>query len=157
MAAYVLGRGHMGTSVVSYWEKPSPLQPCLAVAAFCRMKSRAPVTPAGFSIGSLGRNKPDIFNGEGPINCLFSRSNGRLLAMRLTRHDCAADECGPFPHMPPDAFDDPVLDASIFHIGRTARVFSPLARIYVRNERGANDADWRQIGRGYNVLFGYRN
>ena len=29
------------------------------------------------------------------------------------------------------------------------RAFAPLpfARIYVRNERGANDADWRQIGR----------
>jgi hypothetical protein len=45
----------MGTSVVSYWEKPSPLQPCLAVAAFCWVKNRAPVTPAGFSLGYSGR------------------------------------------------------------------------------------------------------
>jgi hypothetical protein len=58
-------------------------------------------------------------NGEGPINSLFSRDHSRLFAMRLTRHDCAADESGPFPHMSPDAFDDRVLGSSIFHIGRT--------------------------------------
>jgi hypothetical protein len=36
-------------------------------------------------------------------------------------------------------------------------VFSSFARIDVRNERGANDADWGQIGRGYNLLLGCRN
>jgi hypothetical protein len=42
-----------------------------------------------------------------------------LFAMRLTRHDCAADKNRPSPHMPPGSFDDRVLDSSIFHIGRT--------------------------------------
>jgi hypothetical protein len=74
---------------------------------------------AGFSIGSLGRDESDLFNGEGPINSLFSRDHSRLFAMRLTRHDCAADESGPFPHMPPDAFDDRVFDSSMFPIDRT--------------------------------------
>jgi hypothetical protein len=79
----------------------------------------AGVKPAGFSIGSRGRDKSDLLNGEGPIDSLFSRDHSRLFAMRLTRHDCAADESGPFPHMPPDAFDDRVLDSSIFHTDRT--------------------------------------
>jgi hypothetical protein len=60
-----------------------------------------------------------VVHGEGPINSLFSRDHSRLFAMRLTRLDCAADESGPFRHMPPDAFDDRVLDSSIFHTDRT--------------------------------------
>jgi hypothetical protein len=39
--------------------------------------------------------------------------------MRLTRHDCAAGEAGPSPHMAAGAFDDRVLGLSIFHSGRT--------------------------------------
>jgi hypothetical protein len=45
--------------------------------------------PEGFSIGSFGRDKSDLLNGEGPINSLFGRDHGRLFAMRLTRHECA--------------------------------------------------------------------
>jgi hypothetical protein len=60
-------------------------------------------------------------NGEGPINSFFSRDHGRLFAMRLTRHDRAADESGSFPHMP-DALDDCVFGSSIFHIRRTCGV-----------------------------------
>jgi hypothetical protein len=66
-----------------------------------------------FSIGWLGRDKSDLFDGEGPINSLLSRDHRRLFAMRLTRHNGAADESGPFPHMAPDAFDDRVLDFDI--------------------------------------------
>jgi hypothetical protein len=73
----------------------------------------------GFSIGSLGRDKSDLLKGEGWVNCLLSRGYRRLFAMRLSRHDGPADESGPFPHMLPDTLDDPVLDSSISHIGRT--------------------------------------
>jgi hypothetical protein len=76
-------------------------------------------TLAAFSIGSLGRDKAHLFKGEGSVNCLLSRDHRRLFAMRLASHDCAADERGPFPHVPPDAFDDRVFDTSIFHIERT--------------------------------------
>jgi hypothetical protein len=76
-------------------------------------------TPTGFSIGSLGWDKSDLLNGEGPINSLFSRDRSRLFAMRPSRHDCAADKSGPFPHMLPDALDDCVFGSSIFHIRRT--------------------------------------
>jgi hypothetical protein len=75
---------------------------------------------AGFSIGSLGRDKSDLLNGEGPINGLFSRNHSRLFAMRLTGQDCAADESGPSPRVPSDPFDNRVFGSSIFHhIGRT--------------------------------------
>jgi hypothetical protein len=96
-----------GWSRVQRW--PSPFQPCPAVAAFYWVKSRAPVTPAGFSIGSFGRYKSDLLNGEGPINSLFSRDHSRLFAMRLTRQDCAADESGPSPRVPSDPFDNRVF------------------------------------------------
>jgi hypothetical protein len=81
---------------------------------------KPPGNSAAFSIGSFGRDKSDLLNGEGPINSLFSRDHGRLFAMRLTRQDCSADESGPSPHVPSDSFDNRVFGSSIFHhIGRT--------------------------------------
>jgi hypothetical protein len=77
---------------------------------------------AAFSIGSLGRDKSDLFKGKGSVNCLLNRDHRRLFAMRLTRPDCAADESGPSPNMSTGAFDDPVLDSSIFHVGRPCEV-----------------------------------
>jgi hypothetical protein len=77
-------------------------------------------SPAGFSIGSLGSDKSNLLKGKGAINRLLSRDDCCLFAMRLASHDCSADECGPFPHMPPDAFDDRIFDTSILHhIDRT--------------------------------------
>jgi hypothetical protein len=73
------------------------------------------VISAAFSIGSLGPDKSNLLNGKGAINRLLSRDDCRLFAMRLASHDCAADECGPFPQVPPDPFDDRVFGSSIFH------------------------------------------
>jgi hypothetical protein len=84
--------------------------------------ARAPVTPAAFSIGSLGRDKSDLFKDEGSVNCLLNRGHRRLFAVRLTRLDCAADQSGPPPHMSTGAFDYPELDSSIFHAGRPCEV-----------------------------------
>jgi|BarGraIncu00222A_1022003.scaffolds.fasta_scaffold05729_4 hypothetical protein len=79
-----------------------------------------PVHSRRVSIGSLGPDKSNLLNCKGPINRLLSRYDCRLFAMRLASHDCAADECGPSPHVPPDAFDNRVFGSSIFHhIGRT--------------------------------------
>jgi hypothetical protein len=90
------------------------------------------------SIGSLGRDKSHLLYGEGPINCLLSRDHRRLFVMRLASHDCATGECGPSPHVPPDAFDDRVFDSSIFHIGRTGGSgisFQASIRMHPDNER----------------------
>jgi hypothetical protein len=73
---------------------------------------------AASSIGSLRPDKSNLLNGKGPINRFLSRDNRRLFAMRLASHDCAADECGPFPHVLSDAFDDRVFGSSIFHHNR---------------------------------------
>jgi hypothetical protein len=105
----------------------------------CR-SSRA--NSAAFSIGWLGRDKSDLFNGEGPINGLLSRGHRRLFAMRLTRHNCAADESGPSPHMAAGAFDDRVLDSPIFHIARTCggRSSFPASGIHFRSMSRADVA-----------------
>jgi hypothetical protein len=83
------------------------------------------------SIGSLGRDKSDLLNGEGPINSLLRRYHRRLFAMRVASHDCTTGGSGPSPHVLPDAFDDRVFDSSIFHIGRTGegRISFPVSNL----------------------------
>ena len=56
---------------------------------------------AAFSIGSLGRDKSDLLKGEGPIDSLLSRDDSSLFAMRLTRHDSAADKVDHLHIFPP--------------------------------------------------------
>ena len=46
--------------------------------------------PAGFSIGSLGRDKSDLFNGEGAINSFFTSKNAPGRGMDLTAKSGAA-------------------------------------------------------------------
>ena len=86
----------------------------------------------GISIGSLGRDKSDLLNGEGPVNSLFRRNDCGLFVMRVTRYDGAADESGPFPHMSPDALDDRVFDSSMAAIVDADNAIDLLAKLQLR-------------------------